>query len=85
MKDWIPFLIAVVWPVTLVIILVVFRKHIESIVRSFDNRIRKGAGIKTPIFSVDADANAEIPSVNLPIASAPLPKAVILPKQKALT
>jgi hypothetical protein len=69
MKDWIPFFVAIVWPVTIGIILVVFRKCIESILRSLDERIRNGAAFKTPFFSVDAEVNTESLSVSRPNGS----------------
>ena len=69
MKDWIPFFVAIVWPVALGIILVVFRKRIESILCTLEKRIREGAAFTTPWGSLGADANAKSLSVSLPNGS----------------
>jgi hypothetical protein len=73
MKDWIPFFVAVAWPVTLGIILVFFRKRIQSILSSLEERIRTGAAFKMPGFSFGADANAKSPPVTLPSDSCAAP------------
>jgi hypothetical protein len=57
MNHWIPFFVAIIWPVTLGIMLVVYRKRIGSILGLLEERLRKGAGID--ILGVRVDASAE--------------------------
>jgi hypothetical protein len=73
MAAWIPFFIALVWPVALGVVLLVFGKNVRSIVDSLDKRICKGAKVNLGPVSVDADANAESVPLTISNGSSPAP------------
>jgi len=65
MEPWIPVFVASVWPITLGVVLLVYCKHIKSILRTIDARIRKGAAVTTRWGSIgSADANVGNPPIS---------------------
>ena len=81
MEPWTPFLVACVWPITVVIIL--FLKPIKSILGTLEERVRKGAAVTLPGgISLGPDVNTN--NLPLPLSNGPstAPPSGTLPNEE---
>jgi hypothetical protein len=68
MSDWVKIIEALAWPITILTILALSRKQLISILNALTERIKAGAELETPWFSVSAiPSNLEAPQKDEPV------------------
>lgn len=78
MADFVPLFVALIWPITILILLIVFRNPIKSIVKILESRLQQGDKLSAFGVSIEpADPKLGLPSVSSPVAGKSISEIVL--------